>query len=101
MRVAALLNGLAPTDVKVEFVAKRVLPHSRCESPALSSFRGEADDSWRTAMRASGEIDADGAMFYELQASPPSSGQFEFEIRVYPAHELLAHPLELGLLKRL
>jgi hypothetical protein len=52
-------------------------------------------------LRATGETDADGAMVYELQASPPSSGQFAFEIRIRPVHELLAHPFELGLLKRL
>jgi hypothetical protein len=97
----AVLNGLTPADVQVEFIAKRVLPHSSSEPPALSSFRGGADDSWRSVMRATGEVDADGGTIYELQALPPSSGQFEFEIRVHPTHELLAHPLELGLLKRL
>jgi len=100
-RIAAALNGLAPQDVRVEFIAQRVLPQSRSELPALSSFRGQSDDAWRAALRASGEIDSDGSTVYELQASPPTSGQFAFEIRIYPAHELLAHPLELGLLKRL
>jgi glycogen phosphorylase len=101
LRIAAALNGLTPQDVRVEFVAQRVLPQSRSELPALSSFRGHSDDSWRAALRTSGELDSDGATVYELQASPPSSGQYAFEIRVYPAHEMLAHPLELGLLKRL
>ncbi len=101
LRVAALLNGLTPAEVHIEFLARRVLPHSRSEPAALSSFRGDGDDGWRTGMRATGELDADGAMIYELQAMPPSSGQFEFEIRARPAHELLAHPLELGLVKRL
>jgi hypothetical protein len=87
--------------VHVEFVAQRVLPQSRSELAALSSFRGQPDDAWRAALRASGEIDSDGSTVYVLQASPPTSGQFAFEIRIYPAHELLAHPLELGLLKRL
>jgi glycogen phosphorylase len=101
LRIAAALNGLTPQDVHVEFVAQRVLPQSRSELPALSSFRGQPDDAWRAMLRASGEIDSDGSTVYELRASPPTSGQFAFEIRIYPAHELLAHPLELGLLKRL
>lgn len=101
VRVAASLNGLSARDVRVEFVARRVLPQSRAELPALSSFRGEVEDVWRVALRPSGEIDSDGSNVFELQAPPPSSGQFAYEIRVYPTHELLAHPLELGLLKRL
>ncbi|HEY6451917.1 MAG TPA: alpha-glucan family phosphorylase, partial [Steroidobacteraceae bacterium] len=101
LRIAASLNGLGAADVRVEFLAQRVLPQSRCELPALSSFRQDSDEVWRAALRATGEIDSDGATVYELQASPPTSGQFAFEIRICPAHELLAHPLELGLLKRL
>jgi starch phosphorylase len=101
LRIAAALNGLAPQDVRVEFLAQRLLPQSRSELPALSSFRGQSGDAWRATLRASGEIDSDGSTVYELQAAPPTSGQYAFEIRIYPAHEQLAHPLELGLLKRL
>jgi starch phosphorylase len=101
LRIAAALNGLTPKDVSVEFAARRVLPQSRSEPPALSSFRGVPDDEWRTLLHPTGEIDSDGSTVYELKAAPPTSGQFAFEIRIHPAHELLAHPLELGLLKRL
>jgi len=101
LRVAASLNGLTPQDVHVEFVAQCLLPQSRSELPPLTSYRSKLDDHWHATLRPSGEIDSDGATVYELEASPPSCGQFAFEIRIYPAHELLAHPLELGLLKRL
>ncbi|MGA8707171.1 MAG: alpha-glucan family phosphorylase [Steroidobacteraceae bacterium] len=101
VRVAAALNGLGERDVRVEFLARRVLPQSRSELPALSSFRSEPDDAWRVALRATGEIDSDGSHIYELQARPPASGQFAYEIRIHPTHDLLAHPMELGLLKRL
>jgi hypothetical protein len=101
LRIAATLNGLKAPDVRIEFVAQRVLPHSRSELPALSSFRKQPDEVWQAALRATGETDTDGAMVYELQAPPPTSGQFAFEIRIRPTHELLAHPFELGLLKRL
>jgi hypothetical protein len=78
-----------------------VLPLSRSEPPALSSFRGGPDDAWRAPLRPTGETDSDGSTVYELKASAPTSGQFAYELRIYPVHELLSHPLELGLLKRL
>jgi glycogen phosphorylase len=102
VRVAAALNGLTPADVRVEFVAQRVLPRSRSELPALSSFRTDQhDDAWRALLRPNGEIDSDGSVVYELQAIPPNCGQFAFEIRIFPWHDMLAHPLEMGLLRRL
>jgi starch phosphorylase len=102
VRITAALNGLTPADVRVEFVAQRVLPRSRSELPALSSFRTEQhDDAWRALLRPSGEIDSDGSTVYELQAMPPNCGKFAFEIRIFPWHQMLAHPMEMGLLKRL
>jgi len=103
LAVAATLNGLNPGDVRVEFVAHRVLPRSRQESPRLSSYRaaGRPDDAWRALMRATGQTDAEGATLYELAVSPLDSGQYEIEIRIYPWHELLTQPFELGLLKQL
>ena len=101
LRIAASLNGLTSSDVNVEFTARRVLPQSRTELPALSSFRGAPDDAWRAPLRPTGEVDSDGSTVYELKASAPTSGQFAFELRIHPVHELLSHPLELGLLKRL
>jgi starch phosphorylase len=101
LRVAAALNGLSPRDVRLEFLAQRVLPQSRTELPRFSSFRGQPDDCWRVALQSTGELDTDGSHVFELQAPPPASGQFAYEIRVFPTHELLAHPMELGLLKRL
>jgi starch phosphorylase len=102
VRIAAALNGLTPADVRVEFVAQRVLPRSKTELPALSSFRPDRhDDAWRALLRPTGELDSDGSAVYELHALPPNCGQFAFEIRVFPWHEMLAHPMEMGLLRRL
>ncbi len=102
VRIAAALNGLAPQDVRVEFVAQRLLPKSRTELPPLSSFRDDMrDDAWRALLAATGETDSDGSAVYELYAMPPNCGQFAYEIRIYPWHEMLAHTLEMGLLKRL
>jgi hypothetical protein len=48
-----------------------------------------------------GETDSDGSLVFALDAAPPTSGQFELEFRVRPQHELLSHPFEMGLIKRL
>src|SRR6185437_8671558 len=103
LTVAATLNGLASEDVRVEFVAQRLLPRARQESPLLASYRASdrADEVWRVPMRPTGKTDAEGASVYELSAAPHDSGQYAFEIRIYPWHELLTQPFELGLLKRL
>ena len=48
---------------------------------------------------ATDEHDADGAMIFALDVEPPQCGQFRTEVRIYPWHELLSHPHELGLMK--
>jgi starch phosphorylase len=101
IRVAAALNGLKPTDVRVEFVAQRLLPNSRMEAPPLADSRERRKDDWRALLAVTGEIDSDGSQVFALADAPEACGQFVFELRIYPWHELLTHPLELGLLKRL
>jgi starch phosphorylase len=102
LRVAVQLDGLSPSDVRVEFVAQRELPASPRDLPLLASARGRpAEGQWQALLRPTGETEADGATVYALDAPPPGSGQFGGEIRVYPWHELLTHPLELGLLRSL
>jgi starch phosphorylase len=102
LRVAVDLNGLAPSDVYVEFVARRILPESKFTPPALCSY----DDApraglWNAMLKATGEQEADGAAVFALDAQPLQCGQFATEIRIFPWHELLSHPYELGLMKRL
>jgi starch phosphorylase len=99
-RLAAALNGLAPEDVAVEFMAQRTLPRVRKEWPTLSSFNSNAqDDEWRARLTPTGEIDSDGSHVFELDAVPPTSGQFALEFRVRPDHPLQGPPLERGLIK--
>ncbi|MEO7775439.1 MAG: alpha-glucan family phosphorylase [Steroidobacteraceae bacterium] len=101
-RVAVALAGLTPADVRVEFKAKRTLPESGFEPSALCSFgHGIPPGQWRVSLQPTGEIDSDGSTVFELQAQPPGAGQYAAEIRIYPAHELLTHPLEMGLMKKL
>jgi starch phosphorylase len=100
VRVAAALNGLSPADVCVEFVAKRQLPEANFEPPLLSSYRPRAIDGlWRADFRHTGETGPDGTLLYALDAPPAGSGRWATEIRIYPRHELLSHPFELGLMK--
>jgi starch phosphorylase len=100
MRIAASLNGLAPSDVCVEFIAKRLLPEANLAPEALSSYRPvQRNGLWRAELTPTGEIGADGALVYALDAHPSGSGRFSTEVRIYPRHELLSHPFELGLMK--
>lgn len=110
LRVALQLGSLAPTDVRVEFIARRELPETPRELPLLASTRplranGErrAVDrgEWRALLQPTGEVEADGAHVFALDASAPSCGQFRAEVCAYPWHELLAQPLEMGLMRRL
>jgi len=102
IRVAVGLNGLVPADIAVEFVAQRMLPRPESEPPLLASFRPRGDQGrWTETLEPTGTTTGDGALIYALDVEPPASGQFTTEIRVRPQHALLAHPLQLGLLKRL
>jgi starch phosphorylase len=100
LRVAAGLNGLSPSDVRLEFVARRLLPEADLSPPPLSSYGLIARAGlWHAALAATGEHDADGAEVFALDVEPQECGQFRTEVRVYPWHELLTHPYELGLMK--
>jgi starch phosphorylase len=102
LRVAAGLNGLQPADVRVEFVARRQLPESNFEPPPLSSYNARASSGlWTEALNATGEQENDHEAVFALDASPTHCGQFATEVRIYPWHELLTHPFEMGLMKRL
>jgi starch phosphorylase len=102
LRVAAALAGLQAADVRVEFVARRRLPESAFEMPALSSYgNGVRDGLWSAMLTSTAELETDGAAVFALDAQPPECGQFATQIRIYPWHELLSHPFELGLMKEL
>jgi starch phosphorylase len=36
---------------------------------------------------------------FSLDLSPDLCGRLDYKIRVYPFHELLTHPLEMGLMQ--
>ena len=91
----------APADVRVEFVGAAPAAGGRpVEPPPLSSFGPRsAMGSGTRRSRPRRELSHDGAAVFALDAQPPECGQFATEVRIYPWHELLSHPYELGLMK--
>jgi starch phosphorylase len=102
MQASVALNGLTSDDIRVEFKARRLLPDARFEPAALCSFgRSQPNGQWRVEFSSAGPLGADGTAAYEVSAVPPGTGQYQLEVRIYPWHPLLTHPLEMGLLKSL
>jgi starch phosphorylase len=83
VEVAVKLNGLAPDDVCVELVLMRSAHEG---APVRHSHE----------LRASGAL-PDGEHAFKAEIKPGVAGRLEYRIRVYPRHELLTHPFELGL----
>jgi starch phosphorylase len=103
MRVAVYLNGLAPTDARVELLLTRELPDGPHQPPVLNSFantdRVRIRDGKLVAIELfapTGEVEGDGAHVYAIECTPPWCGQLSGEVRAVPFHPRLAHPYELG-----
>ena len=84
-QVVANLNGLEPTDVVVELLLSRP---SKAETKASGRFPFEF-----TKIESS-----TGEHCFALELAPSLCGQLDYKMRVYPAHSLLTHPLEMGLM---
>ena len=85
IEVALHLNGLTPEDVAVELLFGR---------PAKAP--GEHRRAARFA--PSGAISGEGEHRFALDITPELCGSLEYRIRVHPWHQLLTHPLEMGLM---
>jgi glycogen phosphorylase len=83
VEVAVKLNGLAPSDVCVELILMRGL---RDGSPMRHSHELN-----------SAEEMGNGEFRYALDLKPGLAGRLDYRIRIYPRHELLTHPFEMGL----
>jgi starch phosphorylase len=82
IEVGVKLNGLSTSDVCVELLLSRVL---RDGAPLEHSHE----------LAPAG---ADGPeQRYRLDLKPGLSGRIDYRIRVFPRHELLTHPFEMGL----
>ena len=83
VEVAVKLNGLAPNDVCVELLLTR---SAREGSPVQHSH--ELSDA--------GDM-GHGEHRYRVEMKPGLAGRLDYRIRVFPRHDLLTHPFELGL----
>ncbi|MGE0625745.1 MAG: alpha-glucan family phosphorylase [Pseudomonadales bacterium] len=79
LMVGVNLNGLSPDDVRVECVVDQVTETEPAVTARFDAME-EADGVWRFA----------------VALEPPFSGLQSYRIRIYPYHELLAHPFEIG-----
>ncbi|MBW7469869.1 alpha-glucan family phosphorylase [Marinobacter sp. M216] len=85
LRVEANLNGLAAGDVRVECL---VTPQ------CVGSYQRSGDN--RVLLKE--ESDQDGKTVFSAQIAPPYPGLQTLRLRMYPYHDALTHPLEMGAL---
>jgi starch phosphorylase len=83
VEVAVKLNGLAPADVCVELLLSR---SAREGSPVQHSHE----------LEPAGAV-SDGEQRYRVEMKPGLAGRLDYRMRVFPRHELLTHPFEMGL----
>jgi starch phosphorylase len=109
LEVEVALNGLAPTDVRVECQVRRVLgselvvpvqgyAENRRPKHGISYLEGRAV---LQAPFTPGHVGGDGNCRYRLELQPPWAGTLQYEVRAVPDHPHLSHPYELGLMRRL
>ncbi len=85
--IAVTLNGLAPQDVVVELLLTR----------GLNDPIDHLAQNFKLAV-VQGDI-GNGETHYSVQLQPEWCGRLDYRIRIYPHHELLTHPLEMGLMR--
>jgi glycogen phosphorylase len=83
VEIAVRLNGLAPADLCVELLLTRGLR----EAPLVQHSH---------ELGAEGTLES-GEHRYRIDLKPGLAGRLDYRIRVFPRHELLTHPFELGL----
>ena len=83
LEVALQLNGLTPSDVEVELVL---------------AYANTLDfkDARRYSFNYLGALN-NGEHLFSLKCAPELCGKLSYRVRVSPAHPLLTHPHELGL----
>jgi starch phosphorylase len=85
--VAVYMNGLRPEDVVVELLLGRQTEYDTLRDTRRYRFE------WEGVMTEQGEHR------FVLQITPEMCGKLEYRVRVYPWHELLTHPFEMGMLR--
>ena len=85
--VAVFLDGLKPEDVVVEMLVGRHTEWERMRENRHYRFEWE------------GIMTDEGEHRFVLQLTPEICGKLEYRIRVYPWHENLTHPFEMGMVR--
>ena len=87
LEVGILLAGLKPEDMALEMLIVKQARHEEDRHP--KSYRFESE----------GRLTEQGEHRFVVELSPESCGKLEYRIRLYPHHELLTHPFELGMMR--
>ena len=87
LEVGVVLGGLKPDDVALELMIVKQAGAEESEQP--KSYRFES----------AGTQTEQGEQRFSLDLSPQMCGKLEYRIRLYPHHELLTHPFELGMMR--
>ncbi|MDL0429516.1 alpha-glucan family phosphorylase [Marinobacter sp. TBZ242] len=83
LRVEAVLNGLSADDVRVECLVRPECTGTHKTSGPASFFLKP-------------ESEADGRTVFATQVQPSYPGLQTLRLRMYPYHQALGHPLEMG-----
>jgi glycogen phosphorylase len=81
------LGGLAAEDVALELLLEKQASHEGDGHPKAYRFESE------------GLLTEQGEQRFALELQPEMCGKLEYRIRLYPQHELLTHPFELGMMR--
>jgi glycogen phosphorylase len=87
IEIGVHLDGMKPEDVVVELLIGR------------QRERGSARESKRYRFEWEGVMTDRGEHRFVLEVTPEMCGKLEYRIRVYPYHELLTHPFEMGMMR--
>ncbi len=87
LEVAVNLNGLKPADAVVEML----IGHKSSVEKLKQAMRYQ--------FVAKGDNKETGEQVFSLKLTPELCGKLEYRIRVYPRHEMLTHPFEMGFMR--
>jgi starch phosphorylase len=85
LSVAAQLDGLSAADVRLECLLDG--------EPGATAESGRVVYPFAVAGRDAGT----GETLFTARFMPPDHGLHTFRVQLYPHHELLSHPFEVGL----
>ncbi len=85
LHVAVQLQGLKAEDLQLECVMTRLRDDGETESAICCRLQPENGEN--------------GTAIYRLAEPIDVPGRYEYQVRAYPYHPMLAHPFETGLMR--